>query len=117
MWSLPEKERPGFVALHWYYVAALADADWEELVSLHNQFGSLTHEGTSRVTSVQQVLQDNLRCAYGHDQIVQNFWLHHGYDEAKSMFIYPNPPTIEVGWLDTYVEVLSKYNVTNMPSN
>jgi hypothetical protein len=75
----------------------------------------LSNEGNSRVTSLDEMVLHRLRVAYGHDQVLQKFWLDQGFKVADQMFIYSNPPAVEVPWLESYDEVLAAYDVAKMP--
>lgn len=115
VWSTPEKPRASFVTRVSYFTAALDDDDWAVLEHLQDKYGRLSNEGNSRGTSLDEIVLRGLRGAYGHDQILQKFWLDQGFEVAEHMFIYPNPPAVEVPWLQSYDKVLAAYDVDKTP--
>lgn len=108
--------RKGFSTRVAYFTAGLDELDWKALCMLQEHYGRLSNEGNSRIVSLGEICESGLRMAYGHDQALRDFWLMYGLlDEVEGMFIYPNPPPVEVSWRDTYQEILSGISVEKTP--
>ncbi len=108
--------KPGFTTLGHYFTAGLADEDWQLLEQLQMEHGRLSNEGDSTITSVDEMVERQLRCAYNHGPAIRDFFIQKGYEKAREMFLYPSDePPQEVEFCSDYGRLLDHYRVGKLP--
>jgi len=83
------KKKPPVRVLCSYHTTLLKDNVWQELAELQNNFGNISTESMSLITSLPEIVARSLRVGWGHDQVLRNCWLGFGFPEADDMKIVP----------------------------
>ncbi len=109
-------KRDDLTGLNSCWAVPLDDDTWETLFDLQDNFGNLSNESISFLTSLNEILTSNIRCSWGYDRILQKFFLEHGLAEAENMAMVPG---VEVKFLGeampSYGHYFQKFRVANHP--
>lgn len=108
-------KRPALLTRVSYFTMPVDEVSWAELKSLQAAHPNLLTEGKSVITSLEDVLNDGARFAYGHDLAMELWWKSHGLD-VTGMFVYPNGEAERVPWLDTYDAIFTDFEVERRPN-
>jgi len=112
----PDNKREGFSALVTYWLIALPENYWEQLVILQNAFANLSNESVSVVTSLKEIVDAGVKFAYGHDRPFQEFFLSQGFQLAKKLSLIESITYRKVGMpLASYSDYLELYDVRRKP--
>jgi hypothetical protein len=117
----PTNTRDGFVSLASYWTVGLREQEWRMLAELQATFHNLSCEALSPgsatlITSLQELTGSRARCAFGHDQVLQRFFLNFGLGDARRLTIYPGITSEPLGpTLASYREYLDRYDVQRRP--
>ena len=112
----PNNKRPAFTTLVSYYTAGLFNEDWVNLLRLQEKFGNLSAESISVVTSLDEIIKNGTKTMFGHDRVLKQFFLDHGYSRAKEYPLVENITTTYAGQsLPSYSDYLEIYDVLRKP--
>ncbi|MFC1789734.1 hypothetical protein ACFLYY_02020 [Patescibacteria group bacterium] len=113
----PENKHKGFSGLVSYWLVALPEDYWKQLVNLQNVFGNLSNESISTITSLKEIVDaKDVRFAYGHDRPFQDFFLSRGFQLAKKIPLIEGIIHRKVGMpLSSYSKYLDMYDVRRRP--
>ncbi len=73
------------IAVVSYFATALREPEWHELAALQAAFGNLSNESITLVTSLDEIITNGMRWAYGHEHAMRRFFLAFGLEAAKDM--------------------------------
>jgi hypothetical protein len=112
----PNNKRNGFTTLACYFAVPLNDEEWETLVRLQMDFGNLSNESITLLTSLPEMVRLRTKTAFGHDQVLRDFFLAMGLSEAKNLSMvlgitsqFAGPP------MATYQDYLAVYDIAKKP--
>lgn len=112
----PENERDTFTGLICYWAVPLNESCWHELGYLQHKFGSLSNESISVVTSLQELVKNRTKTAFGHDRVLQRFFLAYGLKEAGSLSLVDGVESEHVGTtLASYSDYMERYEILRKP--
>ena len=113
----PENKRDGFTTLTSYWSVPLAEKDWRRLVRLQEKFGNLSGESITLITSLDEIVKTDTRIAFGHDRVLQRFWLERGFAKAANLILVPGITSVSAGHrsLSSYRYYLARYDVAKKP--
>lgn len=112
----PENKREGFSALASYWLIALPENYWEQLLVLQSAFANLSNESLSVITSLKEIVDAGVKFAYGHDRPLQEFFLTQGFQLARKLSLIAGITYRKVGMpLASYADYLELYNVRRKP--
>ncbi len=105
-----------FTILVCYYIVPFEEEYWKAIEKLQTKFGNLSNESLTVITSLEKIIEQNQRIAFGHDHALQRFWLDMGYPEAKQLPLVKGVHQIAKGLiLPSYQEYLEQYEIAVMP--
>lgn len=112
----PENKREGFNVLVSYWLIALSEIQWGQLVSLQDSFANLSNESVTIITSLEEIVDVGIKSAYGHDRPLQEFFLAQGFQLAKKLPLVDGIACRKVGMpLASYPDYLGTYDVKRKP--
>lgn len=114
----PANSRGDFTTLVSYWSVPLSEKNWKTLHYLQDKFGNLSNESVTMVTSLTKVIDQGLKIAFGHDQVLQRFFIAMGFKEAKKILIVDNDNilSIPVGTsLSSYNDYFGRYEISKRP--
>lgn len=108
--------RDGFSTLTSYWLVPVPEVLWEYMVDLQKEFGNLSNESITVITSLDEIVENGAKFAFGHDLAFQDFFLSHGFEQARNMSMVNGIAHRRVGkaW-DSYAEYLEAYDVVRRP--
>lgn len=111
-----ENKRDGFNVLISYFMVGLSDATWEVLQLLQDKFGNISAESVSVITSLDEIIKNGTNTAFGHDQVLQRFFLSHGLEDAKRLPLVNGIESMPVGMpRANYADYLKEFDVLRKP--
>jgi hypothetical protein len=112
----PGNTREGFSTLTSYWLVPVLEDWWEILIDLQNKFGNLSNESITVITSLEEIVKNGTKFAFGHDLAFQDFFLGRGFTLARQLPLVKSITHKRVGraW-DSYEEYLEAYDVARMP--
>lgn len=112
----PENKREGFNVLVSYWLIALSEIQWGQLVSLQDSFANLSNESVTVITSLEEIVDAGIKFAYGHDRPLQEFFLTQGFQSARRLSLIDGIAYQKVGMpLASYSDYLDIYDVKRKP--
>ncbi|MEK9173238.1 MAG: hypothetical protein AAB594_01535 [Patescibacteria group bacterium] len=112
----PKNSRDGFSGLCSYYLSPISEESWGHLSSLQQTFGNLSNESVTLITSLGKIIETGTKTAFGHDQILQRFFLSRGLSEAENLPLVEGIASQSVGGpLSLYSEYLEQYDILKRP--
>lgn len=112
----PNNTKPGWRNVVSYYLVPLDNVVWSSLVSLQKRFSNLSAESVSVITSLDEIVESGAHIAFGHDRVLQSFFLALGYSEALNLPLVPGITCTSLGPTKTsYLEYLRIYDVARKP--
>jgi len=112
----PENKREGSSALVSYWLIALPENYWKQLIDLQNAFVNLSNESISTITSLEEIVDAEVKFAYGHDRPFQEFFLAQGFQLARRLSLIDGITYRKVGMpLASYSDYLELYDVKRKP--
>ena len=112
----PSNKRDGFSGIACYWVSLLKEDQWAMLCALQDKFHNLSNESVTIVTSVDALVDREMRVAFGHDQPLQRFFLAMGIPRAKEMRIVREITSELVGTSPaSYADLLEQYDILKKP--
>ena len=98
------------------WLAPLGPKTWSHLARLQDKYDNLTNEGNTRITSLDAIVSGRRLIAWGHTRGYCDFWVSYGLMRAKDVHRIAVIQSDYVGpILETYKEILSRYNVLRPP--
>ncbi len=85
---MPGNQKIGFVTRVSYFICPLENDVWQNLETLHCSLDNLSSEGNSCVVTLEEILANSLRTAYGHDQMLRLFFVENCF-AIEGMTMYP----------------------------
>ena len=113
---MPGNKKTGFITRVAYFTCILDEDVWKKLKQVQKAVGNLSNEGASRILTNQEIVENKMRVAFGHDQMLKRFLLEKNCC-VEDMEMYPNPVIQEIDWLDTYNEILEQFEIEKTPHN
>ncbi len=110
--------REGFSTLCFYYAIFVSGDLWEELERLQREYGNLSNESVTLMTTLAEIDRAERRCCFGHDNGLMD------YNEMYGSFggTLPTVPGVTserlVGFLggnETYEAILREFTVAKRP--
>ena len=99
-----------------YWVVSLAEIHWQMLKRLQNKFNNLSCESTTIITSLSDIIAADTKTAFGHDRVLQRFFLAMGFAEAKYLPLQDHHEARFIGTtLPSYEDYLAKFSVMKKP--
>lgn len=112
----PQNKRGGFTTLASYYLVPVLEPLWNELTRLQNKFGNLSNESITLITSLGEIVERKLCAAFGHDRVLQEFFLSAGLKRAREMALVPHITSVPAHRpFPTYNDYLAIYDVAKRP--
>jgi len=112
----PENRRDGFSVLISYFMVGLSDDTWKVLKKLQNKFGNISAESVSVMTSLDEIVNNGTNTAFGHDQVLQRFFLSHGLKKAKRLPIVEGIESVPIGMpRANYADYLKEIDILRKP--
>lgn len=112
----PANKRDGFTDLSSYWVIALQENTWKNLLRLQMKFKNLSNESCTIITSLEEIIRTDTKTAFAHDRVLKRFFLQHGLALANDLPLVPNVQSREAGMpLPTYKDYLEQYEVAKRP--
>jgi len=112
----PDNKRDGFASLVSYFAIGLGEQDWAMLVALQKKFGNLSNESITLITTLDEIIRTDTKTAFGHDRVMQRFFLGYGQELAKDLPMVLGLESEYVGVsMETYAEYLARYDVLKHP--
>jgi hypothetical protein len=108
-------QRGDMVSLNSFYAVPLEDDEWETLERLQREFGNLSNESISLVTTLSEIVERRTPFSWGYDQIVREFFLLHGFVEANEMYLVPDITVERIDPVGTYADILTRFEVARRP--
>jgi hypothetical protein len=111
-----ESTRDGFASLVCYYASPLEEEWWRCLLLLQGLYRNISSECLSVITCLEEIVSQGQKIAFGHDQVVQNFFLSYGFREAKKISLVGKVLCEPKGTpMASYSDILECYNVKKRP--
>lgn len=109
--------RGGFTSLDFYFTSALEEADWQSLVALQKNFGNLSNESVTIVTSLDEILTTGTNIAFGQHGALKQFWRNNGLAlvEQVSLTTGVESEVVNHSELGEYARYLEHYEVAKKP--
>lgn len=79
------------------WVSGLTDQEWYTLCKLQKYIGNLSRKATTAVVSPQDLAKTKAKMIFGHDRVLQNFWLLNGIEEAELPPLTPDTKSVRIG--------------------
>lgn len=112
----PDNKREGFSVLVSYWLIALPENYWKQLVDLQNAFVNLSNESITTITSLKEIVDVKVKFAYGHGRPIQEFFLAQGFQLARKLSLIDGINYRKVGMpLASYSDYLELYDVKRKP--
>ena len=112
----PDNQEDGFATLTTYWAIPIGNTLWATLVGLQAEFGNLSNESITLITSLDEILDNKIRFAYAHDRAYQRFFLAMGLARARQMTLIEGIEHELVGTsLPTYDDYLERFDVARRP--
>ncbi|MDO8663275.1 MAG: hypothetical protein Q7K28_00325 [Candidatus Wildermuthbacteria bacterium] len=112
----PQNKRDGMKYIVSYWAIALDETRWKNLVLLQEMFGNLSNESITVITSLEEIVSAKMRCAYGHDGPLRQFFLAMGLPLADNLPMIDGISGEFIGpSLASYAEYLKRYEVLRKP--
>ena len=112
----PKNESDGFTSLVSYWIVALNEAYWQNLTKLQNRFGNLSNESITVITTLDEIVREGVKIAFGHDRVLQQFFLCYGLELARNIQLIDGIFSQEVGKpMASYKDYLEKYEIKKKP--
>lgn len=115
----PDNKRDGFNVLVSYFTAGLNQQDWIALRTLQGKFGNISAECISVMTSLDEINQQRREIAFGHDQVLKEFFrlfCSTRYPDADYLPLVEGIESEFIGMpKDSYREYLDTYNILKHP--
>ena len=113
----PESKRDGFKPLVSYWLVPLPEKLWQKLTYLQQKFGNLSNESITVITSLEEIIASGMKTAFGHDRVLQKFFLSFGFQEARHLPILDGIESRNVGnTLASYADYTQKYEILRKPA-
>jgi len=114
--NAPENRRPGYTALHPYWLVEVFEDEWRALVALHQKFGNLSCESQSVITSLPQIIAEGQLTCCGHDVVMREFFQQMGCANAEGYPMLEGITFEHRGMpLDSYDKYRAEYDITRTP--
>ena len=112
----PDNKKPDMSGIFVYFVVSLAEIHWQMLKRLQDKFNNLSCESTTIITSLSDIIAANTKTAFGHDRVLQRFFLAMGLAEAKYLPLQAHHEARFIGTtLPSYDDYLAKFSVMKKP--
>jgi hypothetical protein len=113
----PDYNKGDFRYLVSVFSVGLDDVTWQSLLLLQQEAGNLSNESLTVITSAQQIISTGWETAWGQDQVLQQFFQHHGIAEASNFPLIGGVETIRTDLNPdaTYEEYLKDFTPTKRP--
>jgi hypothetical protein len=113
----PSRNYSTFSVLVSYFTAALDEETWKKIEVLQSKFGNISAESISTITSLDDIVHEQMHVAFGHDQVLRHFFRSNGYaQQANQMVIVPDILSLQVGMpREHYTEYLAEMEIMRKP--
>lgn len=112
----PDNKYEGFRSLASYWLVSLPEQYWQELAGLQEVLCNLSNESITTVTSLDEIVENKAKFAFGHEGPFKEFFLSQGLKLARNISLTDGITYHEVGMpLASYVDYLEKYDVRRNP--
>lgn len=112
----PKNTRDGFSSLSSYYQVGIGEQSWEILANLQQAFGNLSNESVTLITSLGKIIETGTKTAFGHDQVLQRFFLSRGFPVAHNLPLVDDITSESAhAPLPSYREYLDRYEILKRP--
>ena len=113
--ELLEKEEDS-LCLSSYWTVALNEEWWKHLIFFQEALGNLSNESVTVITSLQEIVKNEVKIAFGHDVALKKFFLAFGLTEAYHLSLIEGIEYEEVGTtLPSYAEYMKIYDIKKKP--
>ncbi|HLB32429.1 MAG TPA: hypothetical protein VJL27_02650 [Patescibacteria group bacterium] len=100
------------------WLAPLGPEVWSHLARLQTKYGNLTNEGYTRVTSLDEIVDEGRMIAWGHRQAYCDFWMSKNLTHEQDVRCIESIQSRYVGPIPaSYDEILTRYHVLRTPFN
>jgi hypothetical protein len=112
----PDNKQEGFNVLVSYWLVALSEKQWGQLVDLQNKLANLSNESITIITSLKEIVDAGIKSSYGHDRPLQEFFSNQGFQLAYKLPLTNGIICRKVGMpLASYSDYLDIYDVKRKP--
>jgi len=112
----PKNERGDMSAVVSAWVISLPPKLWKSLVTLQYKFGNLSNESRSVILSLDRMIDSRIRAAFGHDRILQRFWIDMGFPKARRLTLVEGIEHRQIGApRERWTEYLLDFNPAKRP--
>lgn len=112
----PDNKRSDLSGIFVYWMVSLAEIHWQMLKRLQDKFKNLSSESTTIITSLADIIAADTKTAFGHDRVLQRFFLAMGFAEAKNLPLQDDHDARFIGTaFPSYKDYLKKFSVAKKP--
>jgi len=114
----PQHTKGGTRGISCYYMMALNEDDWGILAKLQFDYGNLSNESVTLITSLDEILETGHHAAFAHDYVLRAFFMSRGFAEAENFPLVEGGRSIPLGMpCKTYEELTELFDIAKTPFN